>query len=219
MVYAWHLVFHRRVLLARTKDLSFFIRHSASCTTDSHTYNRRGFLECTDPFSGVTERIRAPRSRLDLLKVSTQVHDEALQVFCSKNRFQFMDLDHMDRIIAAWPRRVQLLKQVTFTFETPPPHDGGGWSRRLFNFQALENLQLLLDYRNSATKLNSGRNLTTARGMDDFMLSLRGIKKLQMVGRDQLTDAHNIRSMVDVNQLEAVGPAIRAKFMRPKLVN
>jgi len=215
IIYGWHLVSRKRIVLVQQRDLSCYSQHRATCTVNRHSHRQSRKLECTDPFSGVTTVVRAPRSRLELLRVSKSVHNEGLGEFCAKNIFQFRSLAEMNAFTAACPRRVRLLKQVMLTFESPPPHTSS-WSTRLQSFLALEGLQLLLDHRDSKVVLNQARNLETARGMSSFMYALRGIKKLDMIGKDQIM-INNTLNTVDVNHHNAVGPKLRRKFMRPRL--
>lgn len=215
MIYGWHLVFRKRIVLVQRRDLSFYSRHQAICKVNHHRRFGNRQLECTDPFSRVTTFFRAPRSRLELLEVSRSFHNESLGEFCAKNVFQFRSLAEMSAFTAACPRRVGLLKQVLLTFESPPPHTSS-WSTRLQGFLALETLQLLLDYQDSNVILNRARNLETARGMASFRKALRGITKLNMVGEDQIK-INNTLHTVDVNHPNAVGPTLRRMFMRPRL--
>ncbi len=215
MIYGWHLVLRKRIVLVHQLDLSYYSRHRATCTVNRHNNRWSRKLKCTDPFSGVTTVVRPPRSRLELLVVSKSVHDEALGEFCAKNIFQFRSLAQMNAFTAACPRRVRLLRQLMLTFESPPPRTSS-WSTRLQNFIALESLQLLVDHQDSTVVLNQARNLETARGMGSFMYALRGIKKLHMVGKDQIM-MNGTLNTVDVNHPEAVGPKLRRMFMRPRL--
>jgi len=214
MIYGWHLVSQERIVLVHRRNLSFYSHHRATCTVNRHSHRRSRRLECTDPFSGVTTVVRAPQSRIELLRVSKVVHNEALGEFFAKNIFRFRSLAEMNAFTAACPRRVRLLKQAMLTFESPPPHTSS-WSTRLQSFLALESLQLLLDHRDSNVVLNQARTLETARGMPSFMYALRGIKKLDMVGKDQIM-INNTLSTVDVNHPDAVGPKLRRMFMRPR---
>lgn len=215
MIYGWHLVSRKRIVLVQQRDLSFDSHHRAICKVNRHSHGGSRELECTDPFSRVTTFVRAPRSRLELLRVSKSVHNESLGEFCVKNVFQFRSLAEMSAFTAACPRRVRLLKQVMLTFKSPPPHTSS-WSTRLRDFLALESLQLLLDHRDSDAVLNQARNLETARGMASFMSGLKGIKKLDMVGKDQIMIKGTLNT-VSVNHPNAVGPIIRRMVMRPRL--
>lgn len=215
MIYGWHLVSRKRIVLVQQKDLSYYSHHRAICKVNRHSHRWSRKLECTDPFSGVTKVVRAPRSKLELLRVSQSIHNEALGEFCAKNIFQFRSLAEMNAFAVACPRRVRLFKQVMLTFESPPPRTSS-WSTRLQNFQALENLQLLIDHQDSTVVLNQAKNLETARGMASFMHALRGIKKLEIVGKDQIM-INGTLDTVDVNHPDAFGPKLRRMFMRPRL--
>lgn len=79
-------------------------------------------------------------------------------------------------------------------------------------FSGLEELQLIADVDGEHVTLNTARNLITARSMSEFT-TLRGIKVLQMIGKDHIRNAEGKLLKVSVNHPKAAGQIIARRIM------
>lgn len=110
-----------------------------------------------------------------------------------------------------------LFCELTLNFEWPLSSFRSGWSEILQQFAKLETLHLILHCNSNKVKYTRSKSLSSARAMRDF-LHLRGIKRLEIVGEDQVKDESGALMEIDVNDTRAVGPLLRRTIMQPRPV-
>ncbi len=212
MIYGYVLGFKNPVSTRVARHLSFFSRHLSECPVRKH-HNRRLTIMCTSHFdANDVQTYGPPPSVLEFLLVSKQVKEEALPLFFENNFI-------LDAATVRWPlpvdcnARFEMIQDVTFLWSTAKILN---IVKALYRLPRLRNLSLLVSFwPDDRPWRMRKKSLSKTRGFEELS-HLRGLKKVELPGKDMIKRADRGWEEIDINHPAAIGPRLRFLLMLPK---
>lgn len=210
-IYLYHLVLHESIPMIPRITPSSIRSHLADCKTSSHFEDHRmGVLRCINHSSGETRLISCP-SRLALLATSKAIYNEAVHIYYSENHLIFDSVARLQKFITSCRSRYRFMGEISFRYCLI------NWNSDVF--RALIDCQhlriLRIEFHHRWVSYGERTSLVRAAGMNSLR-NLRGIKMLELSGKDQIYIGQGNFEEVDVDDSRAVGPILRGELTRPR---
>lgn len=208
-IYRYHLVLPKSIRMKPRKSPSVFASHMAICKTNRHVKDRGvGSLECINPISGDTQVISCP-SRLALLATCKTIYHEAVHIYYRQNHLDFDSVARLQDFITSCQTRYHFMGDISLRY----------WliSHSADVFCALMDCQYLktmcIGFHHKWTSY--GEPLVLDAGICSLR-ELRGIKTLELSGKDQVDLGEGQFEEVDLDDPRALGPILRRELTRPR---
>ncbi|MCJ1367824.1 hypothetical protein MMC16_006959 [Acarospora aff. strigata] len=216
-IYRHHLVLPEPVTLTLASNTTFVVQHLKNCVLGTHPEGRSEIdqtcvLKCKDPFKKRKRQLPVPESVLALLLANKQISREAMHIFYQHNHFVFANVGRIWEFIFRTGDRYRYLGELSFAFSSV---DALPTFAKLKQCRYLTKLHINMCYDGQYMRLNKDHNLGTASGIRGLR-ELRGIKVLELVGKDRVTPVDGGWKDVDINDKDAVGPVLRRDLMTPR---
>lgn len=209
-IYRYHLVLPESIPMDTRPTLSSFASHMAGCMFQSHVEDhRRDTLECVNRFRE-RELISCP-SRLALLATSKAIYNEAVHIYYSKNHLEFETVAKIERFITSCPNRYRFLGEISFKFFMIY------YSPEVFHaLMDCQHLRIMrIEFNYDWISFGEKTPLIRARGMNSLR-QLRGLKTLELTGKDLIYTDGGQSEEVDVNDPRAIGPILKGELTCPR---
>ncbi len=212
MIYGYVLGFKNPVSTRVARHLSFYSRHLRECPVRKH-HKRHLTITCTSHFdANDVQTYEPPPSVLEFLLVSKVVKQEALPLVFENNFI-------LDAATVRWPlpvdcnARFEMIQDVTFLWST---YKILKIMKALYRLPRLRNLSLIVNFwPDDRPWRMRNKSLSKTRGFEELS-HLRGLKKVELAGKDLIRRAGGRWEEIDINDPAAIGPRLRFMLMLPK---
>lgn len=210
-IYRYHLLQPESVPMIPRITPSSFATHMADCKTNSHIEDlRTGSLECINRISGEIRLIGSP-SCLALLSTSKTIYNEAVHIYYSKNHLTFSSVASLQNFIISCRSRYRFMEEISLRYCLV------NWNSDIFRVLTdCHHLRIMrIQFHYHWTSFGDNVPLVNAAGMDSLR-KVRGIKTLELSGKDHINIDGGKFEEVDIDDPRAIGPILRSELTRPR---